>query len=353
MLLPFFSLLFTFLFPTFLTGLWEASRGGVEPGWVHELSARRQHGTLPRVPACSGPPSRHLPAAAPLSAAARQRAHVHQHQLPAGPGPTGPVLLPQGAVCVTWPLPSQPNPVTLQHNNATTTAPWNALWNGCALVLASLCFIETFSVSPAASGLASLPASPLCIVLRLPSWGWRTQSHALWCYPPSTYLHLPVTLPVNHALQHTSARPFCFDCLPHFPLFYVLVQAIRIVYRIVTQDVSFLFVFFFFFFFFLLRFPKLCCPAVIGSDPLFLATCFFRFLVCPSIICLPLWHSCNILYVWRCVLVKNKRKKKTTCDIGKQIVMTWTTPLMTVNDRVVIRQDVNRRSLNWIAHYSS
>lgn len=77
----------------------------------------------------------------------------------------------------------------------------------------------------------------------------------------------------------------------------------------------------------------------------------FVCLLSPSIICLPLWHSCNILYVWRCVLVKNKRNKKWHVILGNKL--RWHGPLMTVNERVVICEDVNLLSLKWIAVYSS
>lgn len=86
-------------------GLWEASRGAAEPGWIHELPARLQHGTLPRGSARARlPAARHLPAPAPLPAAPARRAHVLQHQLPwPRPRAPGPLHLPQGAIRVTPP----------------------------------------------------------------------------------------------------------------------------------------------------------------------------------------------------------------------------------------------------------
>lgn len=86
--------------PPLFAGLWEASRRAVEPGWVYELPARLQHGTLPRVSARPSLPSRHVLASAPVPAAPTHWAHVLQHELPR-PGPSGAVQVPQGAIRVT------------------------------------------------------------------------------------------------------------------------------------------------------------------------------------------------------------------------------------------------------------
>lgn len=82
-----------------LSGLWEASRRAVEPGWIHDLPASLQHGALPRVSARL--PSLYFLASAPLCAAPTQRAHLLQHQLPRRPWPPSPIHVPQGAIRVT------------------------------------------------------------------------------------------------------------------------------------------------------------------------------------------------------------------------------------------------------------
>lgn len=89
-----------FFFCLLLAGLWEASRRAVEPSWIHELPARLQHGTLPRVSARSSLSSCYFLAPAPLHAAPTQRAHVLQHEFPR-PRPSSSVHVPQGTIRVT------------------------------------------------------------------------------------------------------------------------------------------------------------------------------------------------------------------------------------------------------------
>lgn len=63
------------------------------------------------------------------------------------------------------------------------------------------------------------------------------------------------------------------------------------------------------------------------------------FVFCLSIICLLLWKSYTIMYVWSGVYWWTKKKYKKCqliCKTNYQSVMTWTTPLMTVNDWVVM-----------------
>lgn len=159
------------------TGLWEASRRAFEPSWIYELPTCLQHGTIPRVSACSCLPC-YFPASAPLHSAPLQRAHVLQHELP-HPRPSSSIHFPKGAICVTC-------HVTIISARGNMIVP--QMLREKQSSAEQMC-IYPHLASVSSIGLKHLWASPchmkvslnpLCIVCCLLHWSYRAPV-ILWC----------------------------------------------------------------------------------------------------------------------------------------------------------------------------
>lgn len=306
---------FSHLFCLLLVGLWEASRRAVEPGWIRELPAHLQHGTIPWVSARSGLPSCYFLTSAPLRAATFQRAHVLQHKLPSR-RPSCSVHVPQGAICVTC-------YITLQkatwYCHSNYMGKQNSAWQIC--IHPDLASVNSISLKCVSASLfhdkilCNLWSSVPCVLCTACSTEavCRT-SLTLWCKrsrhqipsfttPPYTLYMCPLTLIVFDCFL-----TFEYFCQPSEPCTEYVIVSLKM--------------FFSFFYIFYITHSS--------SDLLYWLLLF--------VFCLSVSHmlaSLKVIYytvcVIGCVLVKKIRKKykcHLNCEANYQSIMTWTTPLI-------------------------